>query len=222
MRENPPEFRMEYPMHKLVFAGVALALASTAAVAQQPQGPRQAQPLTRAAIENRVDAAFARLDADRDGFVTRAEAQAQAQAGRADRRAHRGERREARAERKAERFARLDANRDGAISRAEFDAPRAGGDRAERREARAERRAERRGVRAERGAPRGGLFGRLAGRRFDAADADRDGRVSREEARNGALALFARIDADRDGTITFEERRAAREAFRSQRQGRRG
>lgn len=207
-------------MKKFVLAGAALAVLGASAAVAQPAGPRNAQPLTRAAVEARVEAGFARVDANRDGFITRDEARSVAQARRGQRgqRGEMRERREQRGERKAERFANLDTNRDGQISRAEFDAPRARGDRAERREARAERR-EARGMR--RGGGQGGMFARFGGRMFGQADANSDGRVSREEARRGALALFARLDTNRDGAISTDERRAAREGMRAQRQQRR-
>jgi Ca2+-binding EF-hand superfamily protein len=77
-------------------------------------------------------------------------------------------------------------------------------------------------MRGERGPGQGGgLFTRFGGRMFGEADANRDGRVSRDEARRSALVMFARIDTDRDGTISMEERRAAREGMRAQRQQRR-
>jgi Ca2+-binding EF-hand superfamily protein len=209
-------------MKTFVLAGAAFAvLGASAALAQPAQGQRNAQPLTRALVEQRVDAGFARVDANRDGFVTQEEARTVAQARRGQRGEARGARQAQRGERRAERFAQLDINRDGQISRAEFDARQGlrGGDRAERREARSERR----GLRGERrgGGGGGGLFARFGGGLFGQADVDRDGRVSREEARTGALALFARIDTDRDGTVSVEERRAAREGMRAQRQGRR-
>ena len=210
-------------MKSIVVAGAALvALTASAAVAQPEQ--RGGQPLTRAAVEARVDAGFARADANRDGFIT----QDEVRAGRQDRRGNRGEaraeRREQRGERRAALFARLDANRDGSISRTEFESRQAvrGGDRAERREARSERQADRRSARGERrGGQGGGLFARFGGRMFGQADANRDGRISRDEARSGALAVFARVDTDRNGTISAEERRAARESMRAQRQQRR-
>ena len=210
-------------MKKLVLAGAALAaLSATAASAHPHQGPGQAQPVTRASVEARVDAGFARLDSDRDGFVTQAEARARAEAFRAERQERRGERTAQRGERRAALFARLDADRDGQISRAEFDArPALRGDRAERREARAERRGDRRGFRVERRGQGGGMFARLGGRLFEAADANDDGRVSREEARRGALARFDRVDSNRDGVLSIDERRAAREQFRAQRGPRR-
>jgi len=215
-------------MKKFAFAGAALiALAATAASAQPAERGRFAQPLTRAAVEARVEAGFARVDANRDGFVTQDEARAMGQARRAQRQnrggdhaGQRAERREGQGERRAEAFARLDANRDGMISRAEFDNRQrlAGGDRAERRQDRAERQATR-GER--RGGGGGGMFARFGGRAFGAADANRDGRVSRAEARTGALALFARVDTDRNGTISVEERQAARASMGGQRQQRR-
>jgi Ca2+-binding EF-hand superfamily protein len=201
-------------MKKFVFAGAALAaLGASAAFAHPAQGPRAGQPLTRAVVEQRVDAGFARVDADRDGFVTREEARAVAQARRVQRGEMRGARQAQRGERRAELFARLDANRDGVISRGEFD---------ERPALRGGPRGERRGLGGQRGGGRqGGLFARFGGGMFNQADANRDGRVSREEARTGALALFALIDTNRDGTVSVEERRAAREGMRAQRQQRR-
>jgi Ca2+-binding EF-hand superfamily protein len=202
-------------MKKFVFAGAALAvLGASAAFAHPGPGPRNAQPLTRAVVEQRVDAGFARVDANRDGFVTREEARAIAQARRGQRGEARAARQGQRGERRAERFAQLDTNRDGMISRAEFDA---------RQGVRAERRSERQGMRGQRGGAGqgGGMFARFGGAMFGQADADRDGRVSRQEARSGALALFARVDTNRDGMVSVEERRAAREGMRAQRQGRR-
>ena len=201
-------------MRKFLFAGAAFAVLGASAVSAHPvQGPRNAQPLTRASLEARVDAGFARVDANRDGFVTQDEARAVAQVRRGQRGEARAERGRQRGERRAERFAQLDTNRDGQISRAEFDSRQAlhRGDRAERRSMRAERR----------GGQGGGMFARFGGRMFGQADANRDGRVSREEAQRGALALFARIDTNRDGAISIEERRAAREGMRAQRLGRR-
>jgi hypothetical protein len=196
-------------MKKIALAGVALAaLASIPAFAQPvADGPaRIAQPMTRASFQARVQARFARIDADRDGFVTQQEIQDRRAAGREQHQARRGERREA-------LFARLDANRDGVLSRAEFDAPRAG-----LSEGRPGQRGQRFGRRGGRQSGMG-MAGGFGGRAFASADVDRDGRVSLQEAQAGALRLFDRVDANRDGTVTPEERRAARGAFRAQPRG---
>ena len=202
-------------MKKIVLLGAAVAaLASTGASgqAQNHQNQQLRQPLTRAAVQTQVQARFVRLDANRDGFLTQAEVQAQRQAVR-------GERREARGQRRSRIFARLDANRDGELSREEFQKRRQGaqrGDRAERREARQERRSERRGERGQGGAG-------LCARHILQADANNDGRVSLAEVNRGALQLFDRIDSNRDGSVSADERRAARMSFGGpRRQGRRG
>ncbi|MBA3676057.1 MAG: EF-hand domain-containing protein [Sphingosinicella sp.] len=199
-------------MKKLLIAGVAAAaLISVPALAlQQAQGRTAAQPLSRAAVQANVQARFAKADADRDGFITKAEVEARAGATRQQRQAKRGDRR-------AETFARLDANKDGSISRAEFDArPARGENRAERRNDRQDRRGARMERRGERHAMRGGRFG--AGM-IDRADTNRDGRVSLAEASSVSLARFDRLDANKDGIVTPEERRAARQLMRGQRQG---
>jgi hypothetical protein len=190
---------MEQDMKKIVLAGVALGAFASASVSAHPQqGPQGARELSRAELEARVDAAFVRLDSDRDGYITRAEAEAGAGAFRANRQQRfrgRGE----------GAFARIDTNRDGVISRDEFEARaamRRGGQRGQGM--------GRRGPAGPRGV---GLFARLAGRHFDLADTNRDGRVSRAEASAAARITFDRVDSNRDGTVTFEERRAARAAL---------
>jgi hypothetical protein len=187
-------------MKTIAFASAALvALAALPAFAQAPVGPAAAgRAVTRADVQSRVEARFARADSDRDGFVTRDEVQARRGEPGGRFAARQGGGRDA-------LFARLDSNRDGVLSREEFSAPRAGlahGRRA--------------GPSFGRGGATGGGF---RGRAFAMLDSNRDGRVSLREAEAGALRLFDRIDANRDGTVTPDERRAARQAFRAQRRG---
>ena len=192
-------------MNKMFFAGVALAALAAAPATAQPGGEGRARfmpPQTRSAVEARVQARFARADSNRDGFVTRDELQARAEAGRGQRRERRGERRE-------QRFDRLDTNNDGMISRAEFDAPRA------------VRGGERGGQRIAHRGGRGAMTARFGGRAFAMMDADRDGRVALSEAQRAALQRFDRVDSNRDGAISLDERRAARAAMRERMQGRR-
>ncbi len=178
----------------LLAAGAAAAVAASAAFAQTASAPAARDAVhTRQATLQRVQTLFASRDANRDGFLTAEEL-------RADRNARaRGERRDG-GDRAAQGFDRFDANKDGMISRAEWDA---------RQTARAERREER----ARRGVV-GGLDLGIRGRMFAAADANRDGRLSLQEATGAALQRFDRIDANRDGQVTPQERQAAREARR--------
>lgn len=200
-------------MKNLILLGAAAAALIAAPVcAQQARGGfDRGAGVTRADVQSRVSAQFARVDTNRDGYVTQAEAQA-------FRGSVRGERREARQDRREQRFARLDANRDGEISRAEFFAPKQRGVRGEGRASRAERRGERRAQEIERRGQRGGLFARLGERRFDRVDANNDGRISLAEATQLRLQAFDRADVNRDGRLTRDERRSLRGA----RQGRRG
>lgn len=190
-------------MNKLLAGLITAAVIAAPASAQV--APQTGAGLTRADMETRVRANFARVDANRDGFVTREEA-------RAVRASQRGERAGDRRARRERAFARLDANRDGSISRSEFLERAATAERGDRRDRRAERRAERR-VRV---AERRGLL-RLGGKRFARFDADRDGRVSLSEVLTVRARAFERVDANRDGRVTRDERRAVREARRSAR-----
>jgi hypothetical protein len=180
-------------MKKIFFAGAALAALASAPASSQPDGEgraRFAQPQTRAAVAAMVQARFARADSNRDGFVTRDELRARAEARRA-----------ARGERRGQRFEQLDSDNDGMISRAEFEAPRAApGERGGRRAMRAERRGG------------GRMMAGFGARAFAAMDSDRDGRVALAEAQQIALRRFDRVDSNRDGTVSPVERQAARAA----------
>ena len=216
-------------MKKFVLAGVALAALAALPAAAQPRadGPaRNAGPLTRASVQAAVQARFAKVDADRDGYVTRAEADARAAQARGERQERMAQRQARMAERRAGLFDRLDTDKNGSISRAEFDAHAA---------ARVERRAERaadggdmrgrrgmRHARMMRGHRMGMGAGRFGGPMFERLDADHDGRISLAEASARALEMFDRADADRNGTVTSEERRAARQRFRAGHQRRGG
>lgn len=214
-------------MKTLLIGGALLALAipAVAQVAQPapaaPAAPRAERAHTRAEVQARVAEHFARVDANRDGFVTKAEADAGKQAMRGKMRERFGERLEGRGEgmagaRMADRgaaFDRLDTNRDGAISRQEWDSARA---------MREQRMAGRRGG-AEGGHHKGmrmgmGMgMGALGGHMFEMADANKDGRVSLAEAQAAALRHFDMVDANRDGRITPDERSRMRDRMRMER-----
>lgn len=191
----------------LVTAGVAFAqaapVAQTAPAAPTPPTAPVAKTQTRADVQARVARMFERLDANKDGAITKQEADA-AQAQFLTRA------KQHMAERGAKAFDKLDTNKDGQVSREEFDAGR---------QAREQRQALRKP-----GEPLGGNMHRkggmgFAGRIFDMADANKDGRVTLPEAQQTALQHFDRADVNHDGTLTPEERRQSREQMRAQRRG---
>ncbi len=114
--------------------------------------------------------------------------------------------------RAARRFARVDADGDGRITAEEFAASRM--DRRGRRDGDADGRPRRGGERRD-GRRRGDRFGGspFGERAFDAADADGDGQLSREEWRELPRAaraaarerMFARLDANDDGGLDADE-----------------
>ncbi len=185
-------------MNKLmILSGVALLGLAGSAVAQPPgQGPRRAVDVTRAEVIQRTDAAFARLDANRDGRFTREEAQARGQQRREDVRTR--------------MFERLDADDNGQISREEF---------AQARRGRGMRGPGGPGPMAEGGpenmrppVPACGAAGTAPawGCAWARACSARPAYVTAEQFRARALARFDRADANRDGTLTVDERRAHR------------
>jgi hypothetical protein len=206
--------------------GLAPAVAQTAQPAPQVFVQRiPAKAHTRAEVGTHVRAMFERLDTNRDGYVTKAEAQAA--------RVNRGDRAERIINRMRQRgvvqgaggapnrgamFDRLDTNRDGNISRSEFEsAP-------PRQERRVVIHTNRDGagapgaMRGMRGMRMGGMgMGGLRGAMFDMADANRDGRVTLQEATAAAYRHFDMADVNRDGQITSDERMQMRQRMRTER-----
>ena len=198
-------------MRKLLIGGAVL-LASAAAVAQVVPSVAASMPAkvqTRAEVQAKVAEHFAKVDANRDGVITKAEADAAAQAFRGkwaerakDRRDDRGDR----------MFERLDSNRDGALSRAEWDAGHA-----QREQRMASRDGDGRRDRHMRGKMHG--MSGLSGHMFEMADANKDGRVTLQEAQAAALRHFDMADANRDGQITPDERKQMHERMRAEHRG---
>lgn len=189
-------------MNKIVLSA-GLLLAATAATAQvAPYAPNPARDgvQTRNEAVERVRTMFARVDANRDGFITTEEGRAmrgQMMQRRGGTRMAMGGNREAA---RGMMFERLDANRDNVISRDEWARAEA---------MRGERRADgqRAGMRGQRMAMRG----RMGGGMLRRADTNNDQRVSLAEAQAAALQRFDRVDANRDGRITQDERQQARQ-----------
>lgn len=218
-------------MNRILLGATALALAVPAMAQMQapaapvaPMAPRMETTQTRDQAVAKVREHFARMDANRDGFVAGDEMRSMrghrgGMGGGMGERRGRGGNRLAMANPGAA-FDRLDANRDGMLSREEFGRAR---------EIREERRVVRNqapgapGVAGEhRGMRKMHRMGGKGGGMMRMADLDRDGRVSLQEATTSALQRFDRIDTNRDGRITPEERKQQREqrkAMRGQRAG---
>lgn len=172
---------------------------------------RSDRAMTRDEVVRHVRDLFARLDTNRDGYLTREEIESahanMMGAMHADIEKRRGDL--PRADRGA-MFDRLDANHDGSISRQEYMAAQPQFH---------ERRVMimRSGQSSGPGAPgaRGmemhmhGMGMGFGGRMFDMADSNRDGRLSLAEAQQAALQHFDRADLNHDGTLTPEERQQA-------------
>lgn len=207
-------------MRKFLIAGLLAAVAvPVLAQPNPPVAPRAPIPpmapmamadkvMTRAEVDAKVRTHFARVDANRDGFITTDEMTAMRTAHQGQRSSMAGE--HGRMGDHAMRdpkvaFDRIDTNRDGAISRDEF---------AKGREIRIEKRVVmsqgtpgQPGARMRMHGMGGGMMG---GHLLKMADANKDGRVSLAEATAGARQHFDMMDANKDGRLTPEERRAGR------------
>ena len=191
-------------MKKLLLSGGAAAAAFVIipAFAQTPapvaSRAHMGQAQNRTEVAQHVQTMFASLDTDRNGWLTKAEADA----GKSEMRERMGKRGERRAD---HTFEQLDTDRNGSISRAEFDAAHA---------QHADRKTDHRADRMAKGGMAGHMLG---GRMFDMSDSNKDGRVSLQEATNAALQHFDMADANRDGQITREERTQMRQRMRAER-----
>lgn len=203
---------------KTLLIGSAALLVSAAAIAQVSPSPAAPRPLmaakvqTRAEVQAKVAEHFAKVDANHDGSVTKAEADAAMQGFRA----HFADRmKERRGDRREHAFEQLDINRDGSISRAEWDA---GAAKREQRIASRDRNGDGRpdGRRFHRGMHGMGGFG---GQMFEMADANKDGRVTLQEAQAAALRHFDMADSNRDGQVSPDERRQMHERMRAEHRG---
>lgn len=165
--------------------------------------------------------AGSRGDADGNGTLTRAEAQAHAAERFAKMDANKdgkidaSDRAARRAAMQTKMFERLDANKDGSISKAEWDQHSA--DRAAKR---GEKRADagategKRGMRGHHGM-RGGRHGMRGGMMMGKADTNGDKAISQAEFETAALTRFDAADANKDGQVTAEERAAQRAAWKA-------
>ena len=196
----------------LLAAAATLAIAPLAhAQADRPERGTRAAEMTRDAAISRADAMFGRLDINSDGRIDAADREAR-QRARFDRADANGDgavtfeetsaMREQRQERLGERRA-MRQERRAARKAQGGEAPRMA----------------RRGEMA--GAPDGAMRPRRAGglmmRGTGNADANGDGAITKAEFTNAALTRFDAADTDRNGVVTREERRGSMRDRRDQR-----
>ncbi|MET0589426.1 MAG: EF-hand domain-containing protein [Novosphingobium sp.] len=173
----------------------ALAIAGVAYAAPGQRGDADNNgTLTRAEAQAHANERFTKMDANKDGKLDAADREA----------------------RQTAMFDRIDTNKDGQISRQEFAAGRdRGGFGAEQAGTEAGRgpdgkhRMGHRGGWGGPGGPRGGGMMQLA-------DANKDGAISQAEFSAASLQHFDRADANKDGQVTKEERQATFKAMRDQ------
>jgi Ca2+-binding EF-hand superfamily protein len=186
--------------------------------------------MTRDEVARHVAELFARLDTNRDGFVTKDEVEAihrkmMGAMGMAHDMATRFHEGGMPMPDRGAMFDRLDANHDGSISRQEFmagkpqvreervmimhggpdGAPGAPGD------------IEMHGMHHMEGMHVHGMGMGMGGNLFEMADGNHDGRVSLAEAQAAALAHFDKADVNHDGKITPDERQQMHQTVRIER-----
>ena len=177
---------------KIIFSALGTALIAVPVLAA-PGGADRNTTQTRAEAQAHAAEMFAKMDANKDGKLDASDRAAK------------------RAEMRARMFDGLDTNKDGSISKAEWDQHSA--DRAAKH---GEKRADardgdgKRGMRGHHGG-RGGHSGMMMAR----ADTDGDKVISQAEFQTAALARFDAADANKDGKVTPEERAAQREAWKA-------
>ena len=194
---------MNTKMLLATLCGAAIAIPALAAGAHEMH-EHMAGPMTRSAVEAMVKEHFAKVDANGDGYIDKAEADAARDKMMADMRGR--------------HFKMMDTNGDGSISRAEFDA--------EHHEGMAMGDGKPGGAMMGHGAEHGPGMPMMMMRHgpgmFERADANKDGRVSLAEALAMPMAHFDKADTNKDGTISPEERKAAHEKMRAERHAKHG
>ncbi len=177
----------------------ALTLISAGAAMAQPgaERPNFKADLTRAELVTKLDAGFAKMDANKDGKVTAEDRKAAGQA------------------RVAERFKALDADGNGSVTLAEMQAAhdKRMADRGQKEARGGKDGKEHMAHHGKRGFGHKHGFGMKGGK----VDANGDGVITIEEFRTPALAWFDKADADRNGVLTAAEREAAHKAMRAER-----
>lgn len=176
-------------MRHLFLIGVTAAtIAASASALTSPT-------LARTSVPAIMQSLFAAADANKDGFVTAAEADSARSAyvqSRDERRRRYALRHDPNA-----LFLAMDGNKDGTVQRSEFDAYYGTLIRLHGGHAAAPK---------PPGASALGL--RIDGARFRRGDANKDGRLSLAEAQTVGLYYFDWMDRDRNGQVSIEERRA--------------
>ena len=168
----------------------ALAMAGVAYAAPGQRGDADNNgTLTRAEAQAHATTRFARMDANKDGKLDAADREA----------------------RQTAMFDRIDTNKDGQISRQEFAAGRDGG----RSGAEAGQNADGKHRMGHRGGW-GGPGGPRGGGMMQLADTNKDGAITQAEFSAAALQHFDSADANKDGQVTKEERQATFKAMRDQ------
>ena len=201
--------------------GIAIAIPALAAGAHEMHHDMSG-PMTRSAVEAMVKDHFAKVDANRDGFIDKSEADAAREKMMADMRDR--------------HFKMMDTNGDGSISRAEFDAeskmmamhgdmpppppPVADSPNAPPAPPPPPMMMHGGGMAMMGG--HGDMMMRHGGDMFERADANKDGRVSLAEALAKPLAHFDKVDTNKDGTISPEARKAAHHKMRDERHPKHG
>lgn len=152
---------------------------------------------------------FAQLDTNKDGKVTRQEAQVakvtrfKALDTNRDGVVTEQEAVQARQKRGAERFAKMDANKDGRLSKTEVKMPDQRFQKLDvNKDGTLTQNELLQGKRKGNDSKRKGMWMRL--------DSNKDGKITEKEATAAADRMFEKLDANKDGAITQEEMRKAR------------